>query len=103
MPTFNDLEMKVIRWAESRKIIPNSTPLAQYRKCCEEIDELGQALDRNDVDLIKDGVGDVLVCLINLCALQGIGMVECLSLAYEEIKDRKGTMNSAGIFVKEGQ
>ena len=27
---------------------------------------------------------------------------ECLAFAYNEIKDRKGYMNSEGIFIKEG-
>ena len=98
---YTDLELKVIRWAEDRKIIPNSTAVAQWRKACEEMDELGQALDMDDMRGIKDGVGDVVVCLINLCALKDIGLVECLAIAYGEIKDRKGHMNADGIFVKD--
>jgi hypothetical protein len=30
-----------------------------------------------------------------------VDLVNCLKSAYEEIKDRKGTMNEEGIFVKE--
>lgn len=99
--SYSDLELKVIRWAEERKIIPNSTAIAQWKKANEEIEELGQALDMDDMDGIKDGVGDVVVCLINLCALKDINLVDCLALAYDQIKDRKGTMNAEGIFVKE--
>ena len=48
-----------------------------------------------------DGVGDTVVCLINICALLDISLTECLKSAYEEIKNRRGTMNAEGIFVKE--
>jgi len=42
-----------------------------------------------------------VVCLINVCALMDVNLVDCLEAAYEEIKDRKGSMNEHGIFVKE--
>jgi hypothetical protein len=51
--------------------------------------------------MIIDAVGDVLVCLINYCALRGISMTECLSSAYDQIKNRKGTLMPNGVFVKE--
>jgi NTP pyrophosphatase (non-canonical NTP hydrolase) len=62
---------------------------------------LADALNKNDMDGIKDGVGDVLVCLINMCALLDINLTDCLQLAYNEIKDRKGTLLPNGVFVKE--
>ena len=101
--SYAELEMKVIHWAEARKIIPNSTALAQWKKGMEEMQELHDGLVANDVAATKDAVGDVVVCLINLCALADIDLVECLAGAYEEIKDRKGYMNDEGIFVKEVQ
>jgi len=99
--SFAEVEMKVIQWSEARKIIPNSTPIAQWKKAAEELDELRDALVKNDLALAIDGVGDTVVCLINICALLDISITECLKVAYEEIKDRKGTMNAEGIFVKE--
>jgi uncharacterized protein YabN with tetrapyrrole methylase and pyrophosphatase domain len=99
--SFKSLEMKVLRWAEARKIIPNSTPMAQWRKAMEEMDELRMGISKENMPLVKDGVGDVVVCLINLCALADIDLTECLALAYDEIKDRKGTLGADGIFVKE--
>lgn len=99
--SFAEVEMKVIQWSEARKIIPNSTPIAQWKKAAEELDELRDALVKNDLALAIDGVGDTVVCLINICALLDINLVDCLKVAYEEIKDRKGTMNAEGIFVKE--
>lgn len=98
---YRDIELEVIRWAEARKIIPNATPQAQLNKALEELAELFKAESQKNLDKIKDGVGDVVVCLINYCALTDIDLVECLALAYDEIKDRKGTLMSDGTFVKE--
>jgi NTP pyrophosphatase (non-canonical NTP hydrolase) len=99
--SYADIEMQVIRWAEARRIIPNSTPTAQLLKAFSEMGELADATAKNDRAGVVDGVGDVMVCLINYCALQDIDLVKCLEAAYEEIKDRKGTMMPSGVFVKE--
>ena len=101
--SWHKIEMDVIRWSEDRGIIPNSTSIAQYRKTQEEMHELHTALiNRNRADII-DGLGDVLVCLINVAALENVDLTHCLLTAYNEIKDRKGHMNAGGIFVKESQ
>lgn len=101
MSSFAEVELDVIRWSEARKIIPNSTPLAQSIKAVEEINELVDALrEGNRFDAI-DAVGDTVVCLINVCALLDVNLVNCLEAAYNQIKDRRGYMNAEGIFVKE--
>lgn len=99
--SYADYEIRIIQWAEARKIIPNSTPATQLLKCMSELGELADATIKNDVDGIKDGVGDVMVCLINYCALQDINLVDCMAGAYDEIKHRKGTLLTNGVFVKE--
>lgn len=99
--SYADVEMKVIQWAEARKIIPNAKPHTQLMKAVSELGELCDAELKSDLDKIKDGVGDVLVCLINYCALRDINVTSCLELAYEEIKDRRGTMTPDGTFVKD--
>jgi NTP pyrophosphatase (non-canonical NTP hydrolase) len=99
--SYAQLELAVIQWSSARKIIPNSTPLAQWKKAAEELDELKAALVKDDLKEIMDGVGDTVVCLINICALLDINLTDCLELAYEEIKDRSGTMGSDGIFYKD--
>lgn len=103
MSSYAQLELEVIRWAEARRIIPNATPQAQLNKALEELAELFKAESQKNMDGIKDGVGDVLVCLINYCALKDIDLVSCLGLAYQEIKDRKGTLMPDGTFVKEAK
>lgn len=99
--SYQEYEIKVIQWAEKRKIIPNSTPLAQSIKAVEEINELVDALRDENRELAIDAVGDTVVCLINVCALLDVNLTDCLAAAYEQIKDRKGHMNEEGIFVKE--
>ena len=101
--SYNELELKVIRWSEERKILPRSTPIAQWHKAMEEMDELRRGIAWKNMDETKDAVGDVVVCLINICALLDISLVECLGLAYNEIKDRKGYLGEDGIFVKESK
>jgi NTP pyrophosphatase (non-canonical NTP hydrolase) len=66
-----------------------------------EFGELADAEGKNNLDGIKDAVGDVMVCLINYCALKDINLVDCLNLAFEQIKHRKGHLMPDGTFVKE--
>ena len=101
MKSYRMLEMQVIQWAEARQIIPNSKPLAQAIKTKEEVDELFEAIMYKDHAAMRDAYGDILVTLIIGAALADVDLVECLEGAYNEIKDRKGHLNAAGIFVKE--
>ena len=99
--SYAEVEMKVVQWSEARKIIPNSTPMAQAIKAVEEINELVDALRDDKREDAIDAVGDTVVCLINVCALLDVDLVNCLKAAYTQIKDRRGYMNADGIFVKE--
>jgi NTP pyrophosphatase (non-canonical NTP hydrolase) len=101
MATYQTLELDIIRWAEARQIIPNSTAQAQLLKAVSEMGELADATLKNQLPAITDGVGDVMVCLIIYCALLDINLVDCMEWAYEEIKERKGTLLENGVFVKE--
>jgi hypothetical protein len=101
MSSFSELELQVIRWSEARKIIPNSTPLAQAIKACEEINELVDALRDNNKEGAIDGVGNAAVCLLNVCALMDVNFTDCLAHAYEQIKFRKGIMREDGLFYKD--
>lgn len=99
--SYSMIEMDVIRWSEERKIIPNSTPETQLLKAMSELGELADATIKKDKAGVIDGVGDVMVCLVNYCALQDINLVDCMESAYNQIKDRKGTLLPSGVFVKE--
>jgi len=101
MNSYRATEMQVIQWAQDRQIIPNSTPMAQAIKTKEEVGELFDALITKDHAALRDAYGDILVTLIIGAALADVDLVDCLNDAYNEIKDRKGHLNAAGIFVKE--
>ena len=122
MTKFETLEAKVIEWAKARDIIQNSTALAQVKKAQEEMGELLIAAGQVEVlrQFLKpeadtqidaahlkalaefdDAVGDVLVCLVNACAIAGTDVASCLEHAYHQIKDRKGKLLPNGIFQKE--
>jgi len=94
------IEMKIIQWSEDRKIIPNSTPEVQLLKAMSEIGELADATIKKDQEAVIDSVGDVMVCLINYCALQDINLVNCMEIAYDQIKNRKGILLPNGVFQK---
>jgi NTP pyrophosphatase (non-canonical NTP hydrolase) len=99
--SYPEIEMKVIQWAEARRIIQRATPVSQLMKLVSELGELCDAEGKQDMPEVRDAVGDVMVCLINYCAIKGIDLTQCLNGAYEEIKDRKGTLMEDGTFVKE--
>jgi len=100
-PMFESLQNGVIDWASERDIYKYSNPRAQLLKAISEIGELADAEAKNDLDGIKDAVGDTVVCLINYCHLHGLNIPSCLEVAYAEILPRKGRMIEGGVFVKD--
>ena len=65
-----------------------------------EVGELCDAIIKDDKNGQIDGIGDVLVTLIILANQLGYDVEDCLEVAYNEIKNRKGeTIN--GTFIKE--
>lgn len=99
--TWNITELDVIRWAEARGIIANSDSKTQMLKAVSEMGELADAIIKRNRPAIIDGLGDVLVCLIVVGALEDLDLTRCLESAYNEIKDRKGYLNKEGVFVKD--
>ena len=125
MKSFSEFVLNVIRWSESRKIIPRSSPIAQSRKTGEEAVELVEAaakmkllkdlergipvladnlffIEQKAVALaeFRDAAGDVAVTLVNACALADVDLVDCCWGAWDQIKDRKGELLPNGIFQK---
>ena len=87
-------------WAMKRGIINNSTPLAQFAKLVSEMGELGDNIAKQRD--VTDDIGDCLVVLNTLAIMNDTTLEECLKVAYDDNKDRKGHMNSHGVFIKEG-
>jgi phosphoribosyl-ATP pyrophosphohydrolase len=101
--SYSYYEMEVVRWGEARGIVQNGTAISQAIKTLEETTELLDAINKNNLDEVKDAVGDIVVTLLMVCAVLDINLVDCLASAYEEIKDRKGYLTPQGTFIKEMQ
>lgn len=100
--SFQNLADKVFFWGLDRNITAEggATALSQIKKLKEEVQELEDALKVGDDVAAMDGVGDILVVLLQICRLRSYSIDECLWQAWEEIKDRKGQMVN-GVFVRE--
>ena len=94
-----DYEKLIGEWHRDRNLIDGSTDKDQYMKLIQEAGELSDSLCKGKD--IKDDIGDMMVVLINIMVRNNLTMDECLSVAYNDIKDRKGKMVD-GVFVKEG-
>ena len=98
---FDELEKKVILWAEDRGIFASSNATAQFLKTMSEAGELADHLSKDaPIEELVDDIGDMLVTMILMGEFIGVNLVDCLDYAYNEIKNRKGKM-VGGVFVKE--
>ena len=87
------------KWANERGIYDKGNSHTQYVKLMEEAGELAEALLKNDKYETKDAIGDMVVVLTNLAALEGMTIENCIDSAYKEIATRTGKMVD-GTFVK---
>ena len=94
-----DYEKLIGQWHKDRNLIDGSTDKDQYMKLIQEAGELSDSLCKGKD--ISDDIGDMLVVLINIMVRNNLTINECLSVAYSDIKDRKGKMID-GVFIKEG-
>ena len=94
-----DMFELIRQWAHVRGIYDGGNSHTQYVKLMEEAGELAQGLLKKDPAEIKDAIGDMIVVLTNLAALEGMQVEDCIESAYDEIKNRKGSMTN-GTFVK---
>ena len=94
--TFSDLITKVNEWAISHGL-DKGNPKIEWMKVTEEVGEIRDVfLKPNDFDdpemALKDAIGDSIVTLVVLCLQLDYDVEECLKIAYNNIKDRKGVM-----------
>ena len=87
-------------WAQVRGIYDEGNTITQYVKLQEEAGELAKALLDSNHDEIVDAIGDMIVVLTNLAHMEGLKIENCIDSAYNEIKNRKGSMIN-GTFVKD--
>ena len=93
-----DLINKVVEWHEDRNLIDGASDKDQVLKLVQEVGELSDSVCKQQD--VKDDIGDCLVILINIAARNNANLQECLEVAYDDIKDRKGKMVD-GIFIKD--
>ena len=87
-------------WAAGRGIYTAGDTKTQYIKLQEESGELARAILKDNKSELIDAIGDMIVVLTNLAALEGLKVEECVVSAYEVIKSRQGSMIN-GTFVKQ--
>ncbi|MBN6886225.1 NTP pyrophosphatase (non-canonical NTP hydrolase) [Cytobacillus horneckiae] len=95
----DDLTFKIEKWARDKNL-QQADPSKQTLKLGEEFGELCEGLAKGRKDQVKDSIGDMYVVLTILAMQLNLNIEDCISAAYEEIKDRKGKMVN-GVFVKE--
>ena len=87
---------KVNDWAISHGL-DKGNPKVEWMKVTEEVGEIRDVFlkphDFADPEWsLKDAIGDSIVTLIVLCLQLGYDVEECLTIAYNDIKDRQGVM-----------
>ena len=99
MVKINKLIDLCTQWSSDRGIFVNGTLQTQTLKLVSEIGELADNVAKQRD--IADDIGDCLVVLNNLAVMYELSLEECLEVAYNDIKDRKGYLNGAGVFIKD--
>lgn len=99
-----DLITKINEWADERNL-KQADPKIQWMRITEEVGEIRDVLLKptkfnEPQTALKDAIGDTLVTIIVLAHQLDLDVTECLNIAYEEIKNRKGKIVN-GTFVKE--
>ena len=94
-----DITGQIEQWAIDRGL-HTADPSKQMLKLMEEVGELAEGLAKDNPDAVKDAIGDAYVVLTILSMQLGMDIRQCVKIAYDEIKDRKGRMVN-GVFVKE--
>ena len=106
-PTYDGIPAlidKINKWAISHGL-DKGNPKVEWMKVTEEVGEIRDVFlkphDFADPDWsLKDAIGDSIVTLVVLCLQLGYDVEECLTIAYNDIKDRQGVMIDDD-FVKE--
>jgi NTP pyrophosphatase (non-canonical NTP hydrolase) len=91
--------LPIRHWAENRGLYEKGDVKTQYIKLQEECGELANAILKDNRAEFIDAIGDIVVVLTNLAALEGLKIEDCITSAYDVIKSRQGSMVN-GTFVK---
>lgn len=67
--TLTDYKNLILQWSKDRNIIGGSTAEDQIDKLFEEVGELVTGMNKGNINLIKDSIGDCFVCLVNIAGI----------------------------------
>ena len=95
----NDLTIRISNWFSDKGL---NDPIMQFAKLNEEVGEMAHELTRgrSNSEEMKDAIGDTFITLVGMAHHLGFDLSECINMAYQEIRDRKGKVIN-GSFVKE--
>lgn len=77
MSNLIDLTEKIEQWAQDRNL-HTADSIKQYDKLVEEFGELMKGINKQDMDMIKDSIGDMYVVLVVLSKQTGSSVVDLL-------------------------
>ena len=92
---------RIQEWAGAVGIYEHSNPQAQALKAVSEMGEVADAIIKRDLTALEDGIGDVIVCLVNVAYMSGIDVVDAFAKVTDEVTARRGRMVAGGAFVKD--
>lgn len=98
--TLEELAENIAQWGYDRGITVNGDPAGQALKLVSEVGELCDNLAKRRYQAAKDDIGDCIVVLIMIAELIETDLKECVEVAWEDIKDRRGYFNGK-VFIKE--
>lgn len=101
MNSIDEISELVLKWGHDRGIIQNGSPQTQCLKLGSEYGELCDNIAKKRYDRAMDDLGDMLVVMFMIASQIDTTLGDCLRVAYDDIKDRKGFLNEQGVFVKE--
>ena len=101
--TFEQNIARIQDWAQNAGIYEHSTMQAQVLKAVSEMGEVADAVIKYDLTALEDGIGDVIVCLVNVAYMSGIDIEDAFAKVTDEVTARKGRMIASGAFVKDAK
>ena len=96
----NQTVNNIKQWSNDRGIIKGTTAKDQTLKLGSEMGELCDNILKGRHLEARDDIGDMFVVLTNIAEQIGSSIEECIEVAYNDIKDRKGVLLN-GSFIKE--
>ena len=92
---------RIQKWAYDVGIYDHSSVQAQTLKAVSEMGEVADAIIKHDLTALEDGIGDVIVCLVNVAYMSGINIDDAFAKVTDEVTARRGKMVAGGAFVKD--